>query len=301
MMKKIVLMVLLLVLTACGGQKQNAASPFLEGTTGVRVNFIQDAPPAEVYDRGQFPFEVALQLENVGETDVAKDKIQVTLKGVDPAEFGKTSSSFVLRPNEDLKGAKKDASGVRVDGTLAEVSVADLNYAGTITGASVERLLVANICYEYASKAVADLCVLSNVLKDNSAVCKINEAKQVFSTGAPIRVTSFTERSSGTDKVEFDFTIENQGAVKGIYKENSGCAEVRSNENIVRVAVSGINGIQCTGLSEGGYVTLLNNKKTIKCILSTAGATDYEKTINIDLAYAISDDISTTLRIAHTG
>ena len=301
-MKKIILallVVMTIMLMGCQKEETGKVNPFVGGTTGVRMAFLADAPPAEVFDNGNFPFELVVELENVGETDVAKEDVEVTIKGIDPEEFGLSDTDFVLEPTGDLMGASKDAAGLG-DGGQTEVSIEELSYDGTIVGAAIERPIIASMCYEYATKAVADLCVVKDILKDNSRVCTVGAVKEVFSSGAPIQVTSLTERAAGQNKLEFDFVIANQGSVSKIYKEGVSCEGTRSVENKVKVEVAGIEGITCQGTDSEGYVNLQDGTKTIRCNVEIDSATDYEKAITIDLTYAVSDDISTTLMVKHT-
>lgn len=299
-MKKVIILLFAvgLLLAGCKTDKPNPQNPFVEGTAGLSMNFIADAPPAEVFDNKNSEFEIALEMKNMGGFDVAKDKVKVTLSGMDPAEFGKTDTDFVLAPEEDIAGAKKDSTGAILDGTKTEVSLTELSYQTAIAGATLQRPIVANICYEYGTKTVADLCIVKDVLADKSSVCKVNEIKNAYSSGAPIQVTSFVERPAGQNKIEFEFTIENRGTVKSVHKAGTDCNTVRSNADVVKVDISGIEGIECIGLSDG-YVTLTDNKKIVKCSLDKASESDYEKTLTIDLLYGISDDVSTSLLIKH--
>ncbi len=301
-MKKIILalfIVMIIMLVGCKKEETGKVNPFAGGTTGIKMSFLEDAPPLEVFDNGNFPFEIAIELENIGETDLAKTDASVTIKGLDPEEFGLSNTDFVLTPRDDLEGASKDSAGL-IDGQLTEVTIDELNYEGTIIGAELERPIVASICYDYATKAVSDLCIIKDILKDDSKVCKVGESKPTFSSGAPIQITSLTERAAGQNKIEFDFTIANQGSVNKIYKENVNCDGTRSVENKVKVEVSGIDGLTCQGTDSEGYVNLQDGTKTIRCNVEIDSATDYEKTITIDLSYSVSDDISTTLIIKHT-
>jgi len=302
-MKKIILValvVLALALVGCQQEEEGKENPFLGGTTGLRMSFVQDAPPAEVFDNDNYPFEIAIQVENVGETDVAKEDIEVKIKGLDPEEFGKTGSDFTKSPLEDLMGASKDSAGNKIDGTLTEVTISDVSYEDEIVGASIERPIVAAVCYEYATKATGDLCILEDLLADSSGVCSANEIKEVFSSGAPIQVTALTQRAAGEEKIEFDFTISNLGSVSKIYKEGSECEATRSLENKVKVEVTGLDAVTCLGMDNDGYVTLINNQKSVKCTADIDAETDYEKAITIDLMYAVSDDVTTEILVKHT-
>jgi hypothetical protein len=299
-MKKIFIVFLALaLLSGCqdSGTTENE-NPFVEGTNGILVDFIQDSPPSEVFDKSSTPFEIDVELKNEGEFDVAASDVVVKIVGIDPAEFG--SAELTASPEDDLDGVSKDSAGNKQDGTITEVRFEDLVYEDEIVGANAVKNIVADVCYEYGTTAVADVCILKDSSKDKSSVCKVGETKKVYSSGAPVKVSSFTERPAGKNRIEFEFSIEKAGSVKKIYKEGTDCADVRSNENVVKVDVSGIDGLSCVGLDTEGYATMMNGKKVVKCSFEHESDIDYEKTANIRLSYEVNDDAKTTISIKHT-
>ena len=69
--KKIIALILVmgvLFLTGCttnpGSGKTTQKDPFIGGTDGLVISFQKDAPPAEVFDRKNFPFQVEVKLKN---------------------------------------------------------------------------------------------------------------------------------------------------------------------------------------------------------------------------------------------
>ena len=52
------------------------------------MEFVEGAPPAEVFDEGRFDFSVNIKAENKGEWDIQNPSdLTITLTGVDPADF----------------------------------------------------------------------------------------------------------------------------------------------------------------------------------------------------------------------
>lgn len=309
-MKKIFILFTLSIFLLVGCQNDgndtggSSTNPFLSGTTGFRIDFAPGAPPDEVFDGGDFKFDVEVKIENAGEHDVNAEDIIVKLDGISPNEFGKTQSEFVMNGiNENLRGAEKDsASGNRIEGDVSYVTFEDLNYEGEIVGASLTRPILATVCYEYATKATSSICILDDLTDDDSEVCTVDQTKKSYSSSAPVGVTSFLERQAGKDKVEFQFVIENQASTANIYREGSGCSDERNDEDVVFVSVeSGISGLNCAGLQNGdatsGYVTLRDRKYTIRCTQEVDTQSDYETSVNIDLSYGVEESVRTTIRI----
>lgn len=314
-MKKMTVMIglalAMILLAGCDGTKKGGSvDPFLGGTNGILLAFMDDAPPGEVFDGGDFPFSIVVTLKNDGERDVPLGKAKLSISGINPAEFGVTDEALVKVTAEALEGSSKDAEGNIIPGTVLLMEFPEMVYAGELVGNRVFPVR-ANLCYEYGTGATSSLCVRSN-LKDtsDSPVCTINEDKTVYSSGAPVAITTFQEAVAGSDKVRFTFTIshKNNG---NIYKLGSGCdGAVYANRNKVHVTVdSGLEGLKCSGLSEGddisGYVTLSTDggagERVITCTQPIESQTDFDQPVNIELTYDYKDHIDTELLVKHAG
>lgn len=277
-------------------------SPFIGGTTGLLISYDEGAPPAEVYDGGDFDFEIVVKLKNDGEQSVSKDKVEVSLSGIDPKEFGLSDSDFVKHPDEDLEGTYKDSEGNKIEGTTTYVVFSGLNHREILTG-NTPYTIRADVCYNYATNVNSMLCIKKNQIDKDGDICKINEKKAVFNSGGPVQVTSFEEMPRGKNKFNFNFKIEPKGN-GGIYKKDSNCEYTRANENKVFVSVdTGMDGLSCTGLDGGatsGYVTLYGGERTITCTQDTETNTDFEKPVNIRLEYDYKEGISTQVLVKHS-
>ncbi len=295
-----IISLLLFSISGCKKQEKGLSQkdPFVGGTTGLLLSFTESAPPAEVFDSANFPFDVEVKLVNDGEDDIPKEKCRVKIKGVKPSDFGLSESDFIKRPEDDLLGKRKDAQGKLIEGTTTYVTFPGFNYQGQVAG-NTNYPIYADVCYNYGTKAMSQLCVKENLLDEKEEVCKVTEKKEVFNSGAPVQIIEFEESARGLDKIGFTFKIIHKGNGK-IYGKNTDCASSRANENKVWVEVdTGIPGTECTGLSEGsattGYIVLYGGERSIRCTQPLTTAIDYVKPVNINLEYDYSDDISTTI------
>ncbi|MDP2749611.1 MAG: hypothetical protein Q8O89_02140, partial [Nanoarchaeota archaeon] len=101
-------LVLALFIAACeegGDQGQSSLTTFIGGPESLSFSF-EKTTPTEVYDNKAYPFPISIQVENKGEYDVPKNKVRISLDGVDPVEFGKTTVSMKKNPSEDLIATK---------------------------------------------------------------------------------------------------------------------------------------------------------------------------------------------------
>ncbi len=299
-----IILILSLLVFAFGCNQEtpiSKESPFIGGTTGLLISYDEGAPPAEVYDGGDFDFEIVVKLKNDGEQSVSKDKVEVSLSGIDPKEFGLSDSDFVKHPDEDLEGTYKDSEGNKIEGTTTYVVFSGLNHRESLTG-NTPYTIRADVCYNYATNVNSMLCIKKGQTDKERDICKINEEKAVFNSGGPVQVTSFKEMPKGKNKFNFQFKIEPKGN-GGIYKKDSNCEYTRANENKVFVSVdTGMDGLSCTGLdgTTSGYVTLYGGERMITCTQETETNTDFEKPVNIKLEYDYKEDVSTQVLVKHS-
>lgn len=303
------MVLLMLLLAGCKQQTKSEAVPFKGGTTGILMEFMEGAPPSEVFDGGNDKFTVMVKVKNDGEFDVASGKAKVSLSGINPAEFGVGPNDLVQTIPEPLEGTHKDSEGNIVPGTMTTVEFEDLVYKGTLKGNQVFPIR-ADICYPYGTFATADICIRKDLreVEKGRALCDVNEKKGVSSSGAPIQVTEFEEAVAGTTKIRFSFKVSHKGN-GNIYKMNSNCDTQYANRNRVWVEVeTNIEGMKCSGLSGGtdtaGYITLFGEKdevgeRVVSCTQEIDTETDYIQPVDITLKYDYYDDISTQILVKH--
>ncbi|MBW2971221.1 hypothetical protein KY320_03615 [Candidatus Woesearchaeota archaeon] len=296
----------LVVLAGCKGKNTVSASdPFLGGTTGLLISFMEDAPPVEVYDGGDFPFDIVVKLTNDGVSDVAASDVRVKISGIDPAQFSKTSADLVRSPDEELIRTYKDSEGNEIEGITTLVAFDSLNYHETLSG-NLQFPVRVDVCYKYSTKAVTQLCIKED-LQDTSedAVCIVTGDKPVYSSRAPVQITDMKESVRGGERIGFVFTVKNMGN-GNLYQKDSKCDTTGIKyENKVWIDVnSGMAGLECQGLSEGtsssGYATLYGGERVITCTQDAASSTDYIKPVDITLTYDYRENQEKQLLVKHT-
>ncbi len=315
-MRKIgfILAFLAILLVACPKQQApTTASPFFGGTQGLTVRFLENSPPNEVLDQSQLPFDIVLGIENVGEWDInASSDATFSITGIAPGDFGKTAADLVKDSPQALFGVKKDPQGNKLPGTQTQVTFPGLNYVGAIAG-SVPFTIAANSCYKYGTRATTKLCVRSNLLNpDLKTGCRPSEAKQAFSSGAPLHVTNMQESVEGANKVAFTFTITHAGT-GSYYEPSTECNLSLSKKDRVFVKVeSKIPGtVECTlqdisgnpVSSNQGYVNVVGGSRIVRCSqqIPQASLGDYETPIDITLTYDYKEQITKQIIVKHVG
>jgi len=301
-----IILILSLLVFAFGCNQEaptSKESPFIGGTTGLLISYEKDAPPTEVYDGGDFPFDVVVKLKNDGEYTISKDNVEVNIVGIDPEEFGLSDSDFVKHPNEDLQRTYKDSEGNKIEGIPTYVTFSGLNHHKELIG-NTQYTIRADVCYNYVTNANSMLCIKKGQIDKDGDVCKVNEEKAVFNSGSPIQITSFTEIPRGKNKFNFQFTIKPKGN-GAIYKKDSNCKQTRTEENkiLVTVDIPGMSGLSCTGLDGGatsGYITLYSGERIITCTLETESERDFEKPVNIRLEYDYKESVLKGILVKHS-
>jgi len=307
-MKKLIIAFLLLtiMIVACepGAEIPEEGVPFIGGTTGLLISFVEDAPPPEVYDGGDFPFDIELKLQNEGERTIKKEDTIVKISGIDPAEFGKTAADFIKNSPDDLVAKTKDAQGNIIESSPVYVTFADLNHEQLVTG-DLNYPIFATACYKYGTDAISRICIKENLL-EKGGVCEVQGEKPVLNSGAPVQVTSLTESIIGTNKIRLTFRIEHKGNGR-VSKAGTECNKenLRENMNQVFVSVStGLPNLECDRLKEGtgntGYLRLTDGSAVLSCEQPVTAVGAFLKTVDMKLEYDYEEDVVTSLIVRHT-
>ena len=305
-MKKIIGMLSVICLVLFVGCKSDDSggkrtTTFIGGTDAIEFDFLEGAPPNEVYDGGSYPFEVSLNVENKGEYDVAKEDVNITLSGFYPPEFDNPDT--MKNPDDDLDARYIDSEGNEIPGTITYVTFSGFNFINSLS-ANNEYVIRANVCYKYGTTAQADLCVLDDLTSLEDEVCVVNEKKAVESSSAPIKVENLEETVAGTDKITFSFEIVHRenGAISRL---GSNCDSEVENEDKVYVNVdTGLTGLSCSGIEGGGTngtTTLYGGKGLIRCTQDTSGESgDFIKKVKIELEYDYKEHKERRVLVKHT-
>ncbi len=280
---------------------------FLGGTDGVTFNFVADEPPATVLDAGNQPFFITLEFQNDGEYAIQEGDILTTLSGIQYSAFS------IDDPNQKNQNALEKGFLNKQTGEIVEGGIDQISYEGDYhkdLAYDLPFTISANYCYKYQTQAVASMCLSKQPTrraKEND-VCMITEQKEVGNSGAPLQVTSFSERASGQDEVTVTFKIENMNTgeayAPGFIDTATECITDDRERGKVNVAVQSEQqvDIACPKLGGGqtGEVRLINGQTTITCRVNTnqlAEAIPFNGAFDIQLDYTYKDHLATDITV----
>jgi len=299
-----------LVFTGCNNttEKVRKLTNYIGGNDGLAIGFTKNAPPDTVLDERQEDFDVSLDIENKGEFTVEPGRILATLSGIDREAFNLPSlnarSQFQLERKVNDRGVAREGGRNDLTFGLATITV---DYANDFT-----TDIVADVCYDYRTVAVAGVCLKKDTLQlKTTDVCLIDNDKVDFeNSGAPIQVTKVETRKAGKNSVKVTFLIENKGAgeiyVPGTFTDS--CMGHEKDEARLRVSLTSPSpriSFRCdlfNGAS-AGEVKLYDKKRQVGCIIDTAGLqqdTAYEAPINIQMDYTYRNAIFKEITIENT-
>ncbi len=312
MKRIIVILALLSVLLGYGcNQKSDSnqltESPFIGGTTALVLSFMENAPPEKVFDGGNDPFDISINIKNVGEYTIPTNELMITISGIKAEEFGKTESDFTKKLDVELKGQSKDSTGNIIPGGEEFIDFSELNHRDSVYG-MLTLPIIAKACYLYGGTAMAKLCYRKNLRNTETGQCEVEGTKQVYNSAHPIQVSEFSEYVKGTDKIGFTFKMMKMGSGEVYKKDLSDCknAAYEDKNKVYVIVETGEEGLICRGLREGpssseGYATLRNGQAIVSCDQPADVNYDYEKPVYISMEYRYEQAITKDIKILHAG
>ncbi len=304
--KILILAFMMMLLIACKktDDKSSSTAPFIGGSQGVELSFLDNSPPKEVFDGGEFLFDAVVKLKNNGEWFIEKENIKIIIDGVRPEEFKKTTAEFTKQPDDDLSEKQKNADGSIIESNPVFVEFKNFNHEALIVGASQPFPLRASACYSYGTVANTLLCARKDIMSAKQGICNVNEAKTIFNSGAPVQFAELKESKRATNKIGFAFKVVHAGTGNLFKPENDCDFSSRTSMDIVHLTVdTGMNRLSCSGLSKTtgtaleGDVVLYGGEKVISCVQELSSPADYEFPLILEAEYTYSNDISTTLTV----
>lgn len=296
------------LLAGCGnGTDTTTTQTFIGGVSdGVDISFLTNSPPAEVVDNGKQPFDIVLQIENIGEYEIPASNFQVELSGIYPQDFSKVSTDFAKTADDDFTKTRKLSSGDIIPGTTQQISFNDLSYTKETKG-TTQFNLKADVCYDYGTYAVSNICYKESLFGTTGGACSASEAKTVSNSQAPVQITSIKEQPAAENKISLTIEISHVGTGE-VFLKGANCDDTEySNLNKVDVNIdTGIDGsfFKCTGWDEGaktGTVNLNDGKAILVCTQAYEAAGDFEKQMNVELQYGYRQTLTKTLTVKHLG
>jgi len=306
-LRLILLLFLLAVLVSgCVGQQKSEAETFTASDSALEISFLEGQPPDRIF--GGNTFDVAVLAVNKGGTALPKDSIRFVLND---GKFGLTQQNAeqnaVRRNSEALAPISRVPSGEFLQGGRDVILWQDLSYNSVrpITE-EVKTPIRADTCYKYNTISVVKLCVKT---EKTTAVCKDDEAKAVENSGAPIKVSEFTElksqKSQNGAEVGFKFKLKKVGDAKyKIYSPSAECGIINPEKlNNVQLDSMTFEGktllpyIICNDAIEAFLSSESLESDYIFCRFETDAASSYEGVLAMSFRYLITQSISKDMQI----
>lgn len=298
-MRKIILVLMVVAFMFVAGCNQGGDSTkttetptFYGGTQGVVAEFEQMGMEVDgietVWVGTDFPVEVIVK--NKGEENIDAQDLTVTIQGVDTTLFNIDNpvqqNTVVLDKVSELndKGGEETLS----------FGNAKLN---EISSLFYDANFFASVVYKYKTyAAVPKVCFKANYQDDS--VCELEGDKKVYSSGAPIVVTSVTQKPSGTKRIAIEFDIENVGG-GDVTTPNGEFNSLYNQLNFNLTEGQSDITFTCTSAANPTTARFDQDEKT-KVICKSSElpeGTLYTKQLTLELSYKYKDLISRTVRI----
>jgi hypothetical protein len=297
-MKKIItalIVIAMMVMVGCeGGNTQTSTvSPYQGGSQGLMPTFeplgVVENGIASIFEDETFPVEITLK--NKGEQEIAASSAVIKLKGISPNDyenlaFEKTNAN-ILDP----------ISESNPQGGEETVDFGDAKYKIPLSGSYYDVTVFVSYAYPYKTHvAVPKMCFSTD--SNDKTVCTIEEAKQIFSSGAPIQVISAKETRSGANLVSIDFEVSNVGG--GEVTKPGAEFDTRYGQITFSVDdTSNPSDWECRLGGEENGGRLIDGKGTVRCKLKTPmeEGTMYTKQFDLTISYDYKGLIEQSIRI----
>jgi hypothetical protein len=280
----------------------NINDPFVGGTTGLTFSFQEFEPPTSVLDDSQEEFYITLLVKNVGEWTVPEGRVIASLSGIHAEAFD--MSSLNTKSEVDISGTTKDGEFVMA-GAEELLEFGEASYVNDVP-ADFSLKIRSDLCYDYKTQAITNLCLKKNVLKDSiEDVCDTTSSSlEFFNSGAPVHVSTMRQKASGSNKIQLTLTITNVAGdlvyLPGTF-ENS-CVGNEDSKDKLKVTINNPQNnfnVECTALgrSNSGEIRLVNGKKELTCTIDTSDLQEvtYQDPLLIDLDYMYRSNVNTNL------
>lgn len=251
---------IILFIAGCNFSREGpiTATDIYKGQDGLLMNFLENAPPAEVFEDS--PFRVYVELENRGAFDILDGYLALGLED-DYMSINRGWSD--LEPSRieavDEKHVIFDLNGKSLENSLGEENIITVIVdALKIKEEQSERHtsdVLMTACYEYQTKAAPTVCVDTNIyeLKPVEKSCTVKDV-DLTSQGAPLAVTLVeVEMLPEENKIKPHFLI---------HIENKGNGEVVRKGKIEQACYSGELDYSDTNIV---YVEAFLSDKQLNC------------------------------------
>jgi hypothetical protein len=299
---------ILVLLTACAGitatktkESQLYAQEYRVGTTGLALSFVQNLPPARLFDTDQFT--AIMQVENKGAFTVGGPGDKIYLSGFDP-----TIITGITNWGADIPAVEGKSQFVptgMIDAVEFKGMVAPLRLKNID---KYPAKLLATACYEYSTVAAANICVDPNPYATGiRKVCTPASVSLGSGQGAPVAVSQI-EMDTSPGRIRFKIYVKNVGlgdvfryGADYLAKCSPFSQPLSFNEidyvELVDVFISGTSIKPTCKPLDDNHIRLTNGQGLVFCEFMTRGQDAYNTPITVTLRYGYRNTIFKDIQI----
>lgn len=263
------------------GQVTKGKAFAFTGRNGLLIDFDKDAPPSTNFVNE--PIELKIQLTNRGAKELSAGEVKANLKGV--------ASTEIFKPTTTEAGNKEELLIAELDPTISEIELGTITYSPEkMFSAEYKPEIEVEVCFPYATNVNTNNFWISDKQEDLSK----GSIADSDNSDAPVHITGL-EEFKATDKVRFEFTVENVGQGKVV---DECFSEEEESEETVKVNILEPNAnCETLGGSSTGEVKLINGKKVVRCNVEAPKGESYQTPLVIELEYNYDISLSKTITI----
>lgn len=304
--KLCILSCIIMIIFLCGCLQEGAVTvdetDYHQGTRGLEMYFIPNAPPNQVYDGDHL--DIMVELKNRGaypESDIFDGKLEISGFDFNAIRGSWEGGSHIP---VSLRGMSKEYpdGGYEVK-TYSDTRGVKVPFGGPKYDASI----LVTACYKYKTIANPMVCIDPDPYKviEERKVCRFDESISVGGgQGAPVAITRIEERVS-SDHIIFDIYMSNVGNGKVIdWAAYDLCPFDLELKDVNRVRVNAKLAFdgnpQCTPKGTGSEPIILRSSGEgfITCkFRKPAEGTAFKTPLHIELDYVYSSSIEKRIEI----
>tara|TARA_B100000902_G_scaffold4028_1_gene5159 strand:- start:1051 stop:1992 length:942 start_codon:yes stop_codon:yes gene_type:complete len=288
-LKTILVFVAVILLSGCTGTTEIEAQDNTIND-GIDVKLLENSL-ADSYYEGD-PFNIELQIDNIGDYEVPSNSFYLTLTGFNPTSFGKNTEDLKLSNSEILEKIFDTNNQSIVSGTEF-MSYGDLCHINDLFDPYALNMKFYS-CYPYQTEIKSTVC-FGEHRSDLNEICTVNEEKEFINSRAPVQATSLSEVYVGNDEYRFMIDFKNLGSGEVIDSDSvSSCTGLSSNSlsamSIVSITLDGEELINDERLemelpSDKDKVRITNNEASVYFKIKDLESTDYVSDLQVVLNY----------------
>lgn len=288
-LKTILVFVAVILLSGCTGTTEIEAQDNTIND-GIDVKLLENSL-ADSYYEGD-PFNIELQIDNIGDYAVPSNSFYLTLTGFNPTSFGKNTEDLKLSNSEILEKIFDTNNQSIVSGTEF-MSYGDLCHINDLFDPYALNMKFYS-CYPYQTEIKSTVC-FGEHRSDLNEICTVNEEKEFINSRAPVQATSLSEVYVGNDEYRFMIDFKNLGSGEVIDSDSvPSCTGLSSNSlsamSIVSITLDGEELINDERLemelpSDKDKVRITNNEASVYFKIKDLESTDYVSDLQVVLNY----------------